>query len=92
MAYKMKPKKAVKARFKVTGTGKLKRRGTFQSHLRSGRSGDMKRRLGRPEVLFEGHAKNMRRFMLIEGTRPKQIEHERKLRDMRQAEADAPAA
>ena len=34
----------------------------------------------RPEILFEGHARNMRALMGISGTRPNQIAHERRLR------------
>ena len=37
MAYKFKPNKSVAKRFKVTATGKLKRRHTLSTHLRSAR-------------------------------------------------------
>ena len=79
MGYKFKPNKGVAKRFKATGTGKLKRRHQFSTHLRSGRSANMKRRLGRPAILGEGHSRNMRRFMGISGTKPNRIAHERAL-------------
>jgi ribosomal protein L35 len=44
MGYKYKPNKGCVKRFKVTATGKIKRRGTFSSHLRSRRNAAMKRR------------------------------------------------
>ena len=74
-----KPCKGMLKRFKVTGTGKLKRRCGFNSHLNSVRSGNMKRRLGGSEIVHEGHAKNYRRFMGVSGKRPMQIAAERKL-------------
>lgn len=77
MGYKYKPNKGCVKRFKVTATGKIKRRGTFSSHLRSRRDAAMKRRLGRPAILHEGHARNMRRFMGVQGLKPKKIAHDR---------------
>ena len=70
MGYKLKPNKAVKKRFKVTATGKLKRHHSLTSHLRSARTSKKKRELRRPEILFEGHAKNMRKLMGISGNHP----------------------
>lgn len=87
MGYKYKPSKAVKSRFKATGTGKLKHRHTHNSHLLSNRNGDQKRRNGRPAVLAEGHSKNLRRYLGISGKRPRQIAHKRAL-----AVAEAAAA
>ncbi len=79
MGYKYKPNKGCVKRFKVTATGKIKRRGTFSSHLRSRRNAAMKRRLGRPAILFEGHARNMRRFLGVVGKRPAKVVHDRAL-------------
>lgn len=70
MGYKFKPNKAVAKRFKVTGKGKLKRRHSLTSHLRSARTAKKKRELRRPEILFEGHARNMRKLMGIGGLHP----------------------
>src|SRR5215216_3240238 len=63
MGYKFKPNKAVAKRFKVTAKGKLKRHHSLTSHLRSARTSKKKRELRRPELLFEGLARNMRRLM-----------------------------
>jgi large subunit ribosomal protein L35 len=65
MGYKLKPNKAVKKRFRVTATGKLKRGHSLTSHLRSARTSKKKRELRRPEILFEGIARNMRKLMGI---------------------------
>lgn len=74
-----KPCKGMKKRFKVTGTGKIVRGCGFNSHLNSGRSGNMKRRLGGTELVHEGHARNIRRFMGTSKLRPNRIAHQRKL-------------
>jgi len=44
---KMKPKKAAKARFKVTGTGKLMRRRPGKRHILTKKSSNRKRRMGK---------------------------------------------
>jgi large subunit ribosomal protein L35 len=79
MGYKLKPNKAVSKRFKVSKTGKLKHHHGFTSHLMSARSGNKRRGLRRPEVLFEGHAKNMRKLMGISKLKPGKVAHDRAL-------------
>jgi large subunit ribosomal protein L35 len=79
MAYKFKPRKAVAKRFKVSKTGKLKGHHGFTSHLMSSRSGNKRRALRKGGVLFEGHAKNMRKFLGISKLKPAKIAHERAL-------------
>lgn len=91
MAYKYKPNKAVAKRFKVTATGKLKRRHTLSTHLRSARDGNKKRHLGRPAILNEGHARNMREMMGIKGRRPNQVRHERELAAQAESKVEAAA-
>jgi large subunit ribosomal protein L35 len=76
MAYKFKPNKSVAKRFKVTKTGKLKRHHSKTSHLMSARSPATKRKLRRPAIVFEGHARNMRALMGIGGLHPGKAEHE----------------
>ena len=56
MKVKAKPKKAIKARFKVTGTGKLKRRRPGKRHILTKKSSNRKRRLGKPAMTSETHA------------------------------------
>lgn len=87
MGYKFKPNKGCVKRFKVTATGKVKRRGTFSTHLRSRRDAALKRRQGRPSILAEGHARNMRRFMGVSKIKPLQVAHARRILAQKQAEA-----
>ena len=77
MGYKLKPNKSMKSRFKVTKTGKLKRHHAKTSHLMSGRNSKTKRRLGRPAILHEGLARNMRRMMGLAHLNPIRTAHER---------------
>jgi large subunit ribosomal protein L35 len=94
MAYKYKPNKAMKKRFRVSGTGKVKHNHSFTSHLRSGRTSKRKRKLRRASVLHEGHARNMREFMGLRGIRPNQIAADRErnegAREAGEAEKRAP--
>jgi large subunit ribosomal protein L35 len=89
MGYKFKPNKGVAKRMKVTATGKLKHRHEKLSHLRSNRSGKLKRTLGRPGILAEGHSRNMRRFLGLVGKRPKQAAHEKAIAAQQKETADA---
>ena len=85
MGYKYKPSKSVAKRFKVTKTGKVKGHHGFTSHLMSSRPAKKRRQLRKPQLLHEGHARNMRRFMGVSGTKPNQIAHERRLAAAAQA-------
>ena len=87
MKVKYKPNKGMKKRFRVSATGKVKHNHMFTSHLRSSRSSKRIRHLRRASVLFEGHAKNMRRYMGLQKLRPNQIAAKRKLAAAAQAEA-----
>jgi len=91
MGYKLKPNKAVSKRFKVTGTGKIKCHHGFSSHLRSGRTSKRKRQLGRPFMMSDGLARNMRRLMGVHKLNPKKIAHERALDAKAKAKAEADA-
>ena len=48
---KMKSRRAATKRFRVTGTGKLKRNQSNKRHLLAGRTSKRKRHLRRPEIL-----------------------------------------
>ena len=89
MAYKYKPSKSVAKRFKVTKTGKLKAHHGFTSHLMSSRPAGRRRKLRKPQLLHEGHARNMRRFMGVSERKPNQIAQER---SRQAAKAAAPAS
>jgi len=60
---KMKPKKALSGRFKVTGTGKLMRRRPGKRHILTKKSSNRKRRLGKPTVVDKTKAKLYARLM-----------------------------
>ncbi len=63
---KMKTKKAVAARFKVTASGKLKHSQPGKRHLNTGKSPKRKRQLSKPAILAEGLARTYRRLMCVE--------------------------
>jgi large subunit ribosomal protein L35 len=79
MAYKFKPNTSVAKRFKVTKTGKVKHHHGFTSHLMSARAANRRRKLRRPAILAEGHARNMRQLMGVSGKKPLRVVHERAL-------------
>ncbi len=54
---KMKTVKAIKARFRVTGTGKLKRSRAGKRHLLAGKSQKRKRQLRQPAIADHAHEK-----------------------------------
>lgn len=54
---KMKTRKAVKARFKATGTGKLKRGRPGRRHILTKKSSKRKRSLAKPRLVDEGQVK-----------------------------------
>ena len=88
MATKLKPHKGMRKRFKVTGTGKLKRRHSLSTHLRSGRSPKKKRQLGRPALVDETLAKGIRKLMGYGALKPRKIAHERALAAKKAAGAE----
>ncbi|HWE96432.1 MAG TPA: 50S ribosomal protein L35 [Tepidisphaeraceae bacterium] len=92
MGYKLKPNKSVAKRFKVTKTGKLKRGHCLTSHLMSSRPANKRRKLRRPAILFEGHAKNMRALMGVSKLKPAKVAHERALAALRREKAAAAVA
>jgi len=77
MAYKLKPNKSMLSRFKVTKRGKLKRHHAKTSHLMSARNSKTKRRLGRPAILHEGLARNLRKHIGMAHKHPAKVEHEK---------------
>ena len=79
MGYKLKPNKSIMSRFKVTKRGKLKRHHAKTSHLMSARTSKTKRRLGRPAILHEGLARNLRKHIGMGHKHPAKTEHEKAL-------------
>ena len=61
---KMKTHKGAKKRFKLTGTGKVKRMRAYKSHILTKKSAKRKRNLRRPTtVATRGEAKNIKRLL-----------------------------
>ncbi|MBS0626465.1 MAG: 50S ribosomal protein L35 [Verrucomicrobia bacterium] len=60
---KMKTKKAVKARFRVTGTGKLKRTRPGRRHILTKKSSKRKRGLAQDRLVDEGQVKMFKMLM-----------------------------
>jgi len=60
---KMKTDRGAAKRFKVTGTGKIRRRQAFRSHLLEKKSSVRTRRLGREAELSGSDAKQVKRLL-----------------------------
>lgn len=60
---KMKTKKAVSSRFKVTGTGKLRRERSGRRHILTKKSPKRKRQMRRPALVDDGQLKMYKRLM-----------------------------
>ena len=60
---KMKTHKGAKKRFKVTGTGKVKRMRAFKSHILTKKSPKRKRRLRRGDLVSSGQEKTIKRLL-----------------------------
>jgi large subunit ribosomal protein L35 len=60
----MKSHKGARKRFKITGTGKVKRRRAFKSHILTKKGPKRKRRLRRASIIAtRGEAKNIKRLL-----------------------------
>ena len=60
---KMKPHRGAAKRFKVTGSGKLRRRRAFRNHILEKKSSTVKRRLKDEVVLAPGDAARVKRLL-----------------------------
>lgn len=60
---KVKTKRAASKRFKLTGTGKLKRMKAYKSHILTKKSAKRKRNLRTATVTAESNAKVMKKIM-----------------------------
>lgn len=60
---KMKTKKAVAAKFKVTGTGKLIRRQAGKRHILTKKTAKRKRQLGKPALVSDAHLETYKLLM-----------------------------
>lgn len=62
---KMKTRKAVAAKFRVTGTGKLKMSRPGRRHKLTHKTAKRKRQLRSPTLVDEGHLKTYKRLMCL---------------------------
>lgn len=60
---KMKTDKGAQKRFKITGTGKLRRRHAFMNHMLEKKSSTRTRRLNRETGVAKGDAKQIKRLL-----------------------------
>lgn len=60
---KMKTNRSAAKRFKVTGTGKLKRNKAYKSHMLSKKSAKVKRNLGKSTMTDASNVKNMKKIL-----------------------------
>ena len=62
---KMKTKSSAKKRFKVTGTGKIKRKHAYKSHILTKKEHVQKKRLGKFAIVDKTEEKNIKRLLTI---------------------------
>lgn len=60
---KMKTKRAAAKRFKVTGTGKLKRNKAYRRHILTKKSPKLKRNLRKATIIDVSNDKNMKKIL-----------------------------
>ncbi|MBK8550092.1 MAG: 50S ribosomal protein L35 [Ignavibacteria bacterium] len=60
---KMKSNRAAKKRFKVTGTGKVKREKAYRSHILTKKSSKRKRHLGKATLVSEQEVRTIKRMI-----------------------------
>ena len=60
---KIKTKRAAAKRFKVTGTGKLKRSKAYKSHILTKKTTKRKRNLRKDIIMDETNVKNMKKIL-----------------------------
>jgi large subunit ribosomal protein L35 len=61
----MKTKSGAKKRFKLTGTGKIKRKHAFKSHILTKKATDRKRRLTHATLVDKADVANVERMLCI---------------------------
>ncbi|KAB2814757.1 50S ribosomal protein L35 [Phaeocystidibacter luteus] len=62
---KMKTKSSAKKRFKLTGTGKIKRKHAFKSHILTKKATDRKRRLTDATLVDKADEKSIKQQLTI---------------------------
>jgi large subunit ribosomal protein L35 len=62
---KVKPNSGAKKRFRLTGTGKIKRKHAFKRHILTKKSTKQKRRLTHDTLVFKGDVPNVKALLKI---------------------------
>jgi large subunit ribosomal protein L35 len=62
---KMKSRRSAVKSFKVTATGKIKRRKAYRSHILTSKTRKRKRHLRRPGLVDKTEVHKVRRFLLV---------------------------
>lgn len=62
---KMKTNSSAKKRFRLTGTGKIKRKHAFKRHILTKKSNSRKLRLGHDALVHDGDMGNVKRMLCI---------------------------
>jgi large subunit ribosomal protein L35 len=60
---KLKTNKGASKRFKMTQNGKIKRNKAYKSHILTKKSSKRKRNLGKPDYVFKGEVKTVKRMI-----------------------------
>lgn len=60
---KMKTNRSAAKRFKVTGTGKLKRNKAYKRHILTKKTSKTKRKLRKPAITDQTNVKNMKKIL-----------------------------
>lgn len=61
----MKTNSSAKKRFQVTGSGKIKRRKAYKSHILTKKTKKQKRNLGYPTILDKSDEKNVKQMLAM---------------------------
>ena len=62
---KMKTKSSAKKRFKLTGTGQIKRKHAFKSHILTKKATDLKRRLTQSTLVNSSDVKSIKEQLVM---------------------------
>jgi large subunit ribosomal protein L35 len=62
---KLKTKSGAKKRFKVTGTGKIKRKSAFKNHILTKKETKQKRRLGHMALVHKADMNNVKAMLVL---------------------------
>jgi large subunit ribosomal protein L35 len=62
---KMKTNSSAKKRFRLTGTGKVKRKKAYHRHILTKKEHDQKQRLGKTVIVSDADMKRIKKMLLI---------------------------